>query len=203
VGAIYMSASATPPGDLFGGTWIEWGEGRVPVGVGYNGTSATYYALGATGGGENRSYNLNSTGSSYVEGWISASGGLSSYGYNYLNHEHIPYYKIRQIHIADNEGVTGRTAGVEKDGVTFNRGSETYGREGNRSTGGPWMIDTYEWGRSSPAAVEIWSYGESTFWGYNGINGSANVDGTVYDDTMQPYQVCHMWRRLTLAPLNP
>lgn len=32
VGSIYMSVKATNPGTLFGGTWVAWGKGRVPVG---------------------------------------------------------------------------------------------------------------------------------------------------------------------------
>lgn len=32
VGSIYMSTSATNPTNLFGGTWVAWGAGRVPVG---------------------------------------------------------------------------------------------------------------------------------------------------------------------------
>lgn len=33
VGSIYLSVSSTNPGTLFGGTWVEWGKGRVIVGV--------------------------------------------------------------------------------------------------------------------------------------------------------------------------
>lgn len=33
VGSIYMSINNTNPKILFGGTWTEWGKGRVPVGV--------------------------------------------------------------------------------------------------------------------------------------------------------------------------
>lgn len=33
VGSIYMSVNNTNPKTLFGGTWTEWGKGRVPVGV--------------------------------------------------------------------------------------------------------------------------------------------------------------------------
>lgn len=33
VGSIYLSVDTTNPGDIFGGTWVEWGQGRVPVGV--------------------------------------------------------------------------------------------------------------------------------------------------------------------------
>lgn len=28
-----MSVSSTNPGNLFGGTWVAWGQGKVPVGV--------------------------------------------------------------------------------------------------------------------------------------------------------------------------
>lgn len=33
VGSIYMSVSGVNPGTVFGGTWVAWGSGRVPVGV--------------------------------------------------------------------------------------------------------------------------------------------------------------------------
>ena len=46
VGSIYMSVNSTNPGNLFGGTWEQWGSGRVPVGVGTstdsNGTKKTF-----------------------------------------------------------------------------------------------------------------------------------------------------------------
>lgn len=33
VGSIYMSVNSANPSTLFGGTWVAWGTGRVPVGV--------------------------------------------------------------------------------------------------------------------------------------------------------------------------
>lgn len=33
VGSIYMSTSSTSPSELFGGSWVKWGSGRVPIGV--------------------------------------------------------------------------------------------------------------------------------------------------------------------------
>ena len=38
VGSIYMSVNNTNPGTLFGGTWVQWGAGRVPLGVDANDT---------------------------------------------------------------------------------------------------------------------------------------------------------------------
>lgn len=48
VGSIYMSTGAANPGDLFGGEWEAYAQGRVIVGVGNNGE--TEYTLGITGG---------------------------------------------------------------------------------------------------------------------------------------------------------
>ena len=48
VGAIYMSTSETNPGNLFGGTWVSWGSGRVPVGV--NGNDGNFNAVEKEGG---------------------------------------------------------------------------------------------------------------------------------------------------------
>lgn len=48
VGAIYMSVSATDPGELFGGTWTRWGAGRVPVSV--NASDTNFNTVEKTGG---------------------------------------------------------------------------------------------------------------------------------------------------------
>lgn len=48
IGSIYMSIKNTNPSSLFGGTWVAWGSGRVPVGVD---TSQTEFAsVEKTGG---------------------------------------------------------------------------------------------------------------------------------------------------------
>lgn len=39
VGSIYMSVKNTNPSTYFGGTWVAWGTGRVPVGVNANDTN--------------------------------------------------------------------------------------------------------------------------------------------------------------------
>ena len=48
VGSIYMSVNPTNPTNLFGGTWVAWGAGRVPVGV--NETDSDFSAVEKTGG---------------------------------------------------------------------------------------------------------------------------------------------------------
>ena len=48
VGSIYMSAEPESPQTFLGGTWVEWGKGRVPVGV--NSSDADFNAVEKIGG---------------------------------------------------------------------------------------------------------------------------------------------------------
>lgn len=48
VGSIYMSANSTNPKNLFGGTWVTWGTGRVPIGV--NASDSDFSYVEKTGG---------------------------------------------------------------------------------------------------------------------------------------------------------
>ena len=48
VGSIYMSTSSTNPSTYFGGTWVAWGSGRVPVGI--NTSDSNFNTVEKTGG---------------------------------------------------------------------------------------------------------------------------------------------------------
>lgn len=48
VGSIYMSVSSTNPSTYFGGTWVAWGSGRVPVGI--NTSDTNFSTVEKTGG---------------------------------------------------------------------------------------------------------------------------------------------------------
>lgn len=54
VGSIYMTTNSQNPSTLFGGEWVAWGQGRVPVGFGTgmdsNGVSKTFSSIEGTGG---------------------------------------------------------------------------------------------------------------------------------------------------------
>ncbi len=48
IGSIYMSVNSTNPKNLFGGTWVQWGSGRVSVGV--NTSNSNFNTAEKTGG---------------------------------------------------------------------------------------------------------------------------------------------------------
>lgn len=56
VGSIYMSVNSTNPGNLFGGTWVAWGSGRVPVGV--NTSDSDFKTPEKTGGSKSHRHSF-------------------------------------------------------------------------------------------------------------------------------------------------
>jgi hypothetical protein len=79
VGAIYMSVSSTSPASLFGGTWTQWGSGRVPIGI--NSSDSDFNTVEKTGG--SKEYELRAL--------IGAVGGnVNTIGYD--SEEVVPGY---------------------------------------------------------------------------------------------------------------
>lgn len=54
VGSIYMSVNNVNPSQYFGGTWVAWGSGRVPVGV--NASETEFNTAEKTGGAKTHSH---------------------------------------------------------------------------------------------------------------------------------------------------
>lgn len=51
IGSIYLSINSTNPSKWFGGTWVAWGAGRVPVGV--NTSDSSFNTVEKLGGNKN------------------------------------------------------------------------------------------------------------------------------------------------------
>lgn len=106
VGSIYMSTNATNPTNLFGGTWVAWGAGRVPVG--FNGSDGNFNSSEKTGGSKtiniSHSHTVNShkhigaTGydeNNYYSGVQWGSAVVPSHGYWWHARESGATYPIR------------------------------------------------------------------------------------------------------------
>lgn len=83
VGSIYMSVNPTNPQTLFGGSWVTWGQGRVPLGIGNNGET-NYITSDQTGGSENsvathtHTINQSSSGSGTTSATITSSSNSAT-----------------------------------------------------------------------------------------------------------------------------
>lgn len=81
VGSIYMSVSNTNPGTLFGGTWVAWGSGKVPVGV--NTSDTDFNTVEKTGGAKSHSYTPAGTNSGgAVQGHTLTVSEIPSHSHN-------------------------------------------------------------------------------------------------------------------------
>lgn len=70
---------------IYGGTWVAWGGGRVPVGIGSNGTT-NYSSAEATGGEERHTLSVSEIPShSHMirSGWSDTSPGSDAYRYQF------------------------------------------------------------------------------------------------------------------------
>ena len=56
VGSIYLSVININPSEYFGGTWVSWGSGRVPVGV--NSSDSSFNTVEKTGGSKTHSHTI-------------------------------------------------------------------------------------------------------------------------------------------------
>ena len=88
-----MSVSPTSPASLFGGTWTQWGSGRVPIGI--NSSDTDFNTVEKTGGEKEHTLTVDETPShkhdiyggnttttniltsSNNNGWITLLGGMA------------------------------------------------------------------------------------------------------------------------------
>ena len=184
VGSVYMSTNATNPGQLFGGTWAAFGQGRVIVGAGSNGT--TNYTAGTTGGSESHGHTVNSHNHSASAPSIAINwGGGTTTGGTALTAAQQASMRVRNISGGDvvNIGDIGAGGGWTTVKGADNKGwQQMYaGSTNNASANGgahthP-QADHQHTGSASAPAI-----------------GAASP-GTSNDDSRQPYVVCYMWVR--------
>ncbi len=67
VGSIYLSVNNENPSKYFGGTWVAWGAGRVPVGV--DTTQTEFNAVQKTGGNKSHYHRLPIAVDTTVDNW--------------------------------------------------------------------------------------------------------------------------------------
>ncbi|MCL2621660.1 MAG: hypothetical protein FWD32_01345 [Firmicutes bacterium] len=168
VGSIYTSVSSTNPHNLFGGTWVAWGQGRVPVGVGSNGHS-TYSTPETVGGSET----------------------------SVAAHHHTSVDATPGIFTTNISGQFAIRSGASSTSMFMSASSElpvgagVFSVAGQGGTGN-WAnsVSTASTARR-PDIVTLNSNHNHTQSAHNHlINSAGSVNGN-----MQPYITCYMWKR--------
>lgn len=132
VGSIYMSINATNPASLFGGTWEQWGKGRVPVGV--DDSQTEFNAAGKVGGFKTHTLTAYEI-PAHAHVVPQYSGATSTGG----NHTHGARYD-RDAATGTGKGRYFPTGTTEKSNFTTASGSHnhtfTVGQRNTNATGG-------------------------------------------------------------------
>lgn len=198
VGSIYMSVNNTNPSTIFGGTWVAWGAGKVPVGVNANETE--FNSVEKTGGAKTHTLTTQQI-PSHAHTF---HGNAHSHSLN--NHTHSIPKLYGNADFVDLKGkvwnmaVQSSSTGLSANGICNLIGEE--GRVGyaeKTKDGGLNYEDTVEINTSHNHTV---STNSSTTGQASGNTGNAtqtgyndNTGGGQAHNNLQPYITCYMWKR--------
>lgn len=184
VGAIYMSTQNVNPSSLFGGTWVAWGSGRVPVGV--NTSDSNFNTVEKTGGASSHTHSNPTTGAaSGSTGVASGNTGATTLTVSQIPaHAHNEYLRCcypptgsaptaNSMHVAiNNWDWTDNAAGDRKKTVTGTMNVNTSNAGGGGSHTHSLNNHTHTLG-----------------------NHTHTQGNTGNSSSLQPYITCYMWKR--------
>ena len=195
VGSIYMSVNNTNPSSLFGGTWVAWGSGKVPVGV--NTSDTNFNTVEKTGGNSTVNLEHSHTSAKHTHTLSSHTHSLSNHTHTSAKHTH----GRGNLEAAINyEGGSFRYYydNTQKPGYTYQeKVSTTETKTSGTLYGGTRVVGTT--GETTPGATGTPSNNTS---GTPSNNTSGETTpgntGTALSTTqsiLQPYITCYMWKR--------
>ena len=196
VGSIYMSVNNTNPSTFLGGTWVAWGQGRVPVGV--STTDANYIASEKTGGSIAYSADHSHTVKPHTHSVDAHNHTMNSHTHSVNAHSHSGASYVAGVGAVNNA----------PDTLAMMYQAPTYTSTAN----------TYSFGHSNcywAGSVNNWNHGTKVY-GTTGTkelttNGTtatsqstkmttneaspATSTSTITMSMVQPYITCYMWKR--------
>lgn len=216
VGAIYMSTNNVDPGVLFTNTtWVEWGAGRVPVGIDTN--DSDFNTSEKTGGNKNLQQHSHvqssNTGNSTafdtpaIGSFTSGVGTLHSHTISHTHNLNGHTHDMTHHHsLLPNSGAnltrpaSGSNFAVSASDRSY-RASAVYTTVGNTdTTGAPSNNNT---GVSSATTTggeaahthSIPNHVHSVSAHSHTLGGNTGDTGVGTSQNLQPYITCYMWKR--------
>lgn len=198
VGSIYMSVNNVNPSSLFGGTWVAWGSGRVPVGV--NTSDSSFRTVELAGGSQTHTHTNPSTGASSAantggttltaaqsgnQAQTITTGGMSANSTKYGS-VNFRLWGASGYPIVNNDGVFSLSMPAASAVGTF--------AEGNTSTIGNQAKLTMSMDISHTHSVSVAAKNATTAHSHS-MAHTHTIGSTGSASNLQPYITCYMWKR--------
>jgi hypothetical protein len=205
VGSIYMSTSSTNPQTIFGGTWVAWGQGRVPVGVGTStdneDISMSFNSANLYGGYANirnlsHTHTINHT---HKNNFSIASGGAHTHT---INHRHSDTFSVAS------GGSHSHKIGADLDSAAGGYGYTIHRTSSNINASGQYNITGQSAGshshtlngsvsNHSGSSGSAGSHAHTLNGSVTSYSGSSGSSGVTKENGQNypPYVTCYMWRR--------
>ena len=191
VGSIYMSVNDVNPGTLFGGTWVSWGAGRVPVSVDENDTK--FNNAEQTGGAATHTLTANQIpGHTHTYAKPNSATGSTTVSASSTNATeknlptHLQAFSDRVVTAVD------QLAAATGAGVSLNGYSSTGTVNAVTGING---AHTHTIGTSSTASGSTGGGNGHTHTISTTSTASGSTGGGNAHNNLQPYITCYMWKR--------
>jgi len=204
VGSIYLSVVDTNPALLFGGTWTEWGKGRVLVGVDENQTE--FDTVEKTGGAKTHALTTSEM-PSHTHTGPSHTHNLSNHTHSFP-HTHgvtLPQHTHTFAH-THNIGWTigysnwGTAPGLARTDYAAGQGSPTdhcaneY-KTVNQSSSTTGNASTTSGAATNTQSTETSGGPSNNTSGASGTGDTGSAGSWSAHNNLQPYITCYMWKR--------
>ena len=182
VGSIYMSVNNTNPSTLFGGTWVAWGSGRVPVGV--NASDTDFATAEKTGGAKTHILTTDQIPSH------KHTVGAHVHGLNSHTHS-IPELSGKAVRNGDHAHY-GKYEADTSSGSNKNRVFPSYATSGGTTAILTNSAGAHEHQVTIPASTTGVASGNTA--NSAQFDSGSTGSGSAHNN-LQPYITCYMWKR--------
>ena len=206
IGSIYLSVNDVNPSSYFGGTWVAWGSGRVPIGVDTSDTN--FNEVEKTGGEKSHTISTNEM-PKHTHSW---SGTTNSTGAH--THSISITTSNNGSHTHTYSGTTGgRVTAPGNKNTEFGNGVKwvggtsaaiAYANKASEYAQNSWRDIANEHGHKYSGTTSSSGGHTHSVSGNTGSNGAHThtISGTTGStgsgtamNILQPYITCYMWKR--------
>ena len=179
IGSIYISVINRNPSEFFGGTWVAWGSGRVPIGVNANDTD--FNDSEKTGGEKTHTLSVAEMPShAHTGGGHTHSTPNHTHSISVANGGGSGAFKALQWHTGTSSGIVTQSTNL-KDRAC--------------STGTQFGHATFTINTSHGHSLSQSASGGGTS-GSGGAVGTTSTGGNGAHNNLPPYITCYMWKRV-------